>query len=371
MIWSISYGIQYSCSSINELNASYSICRRCALTRRRVINAQYLLRRSPPCTCTRKTRTLLYSTSSLSAEYGIFASRPDATRVRRTRAARVRSAAVARLAGHRARALHTAGLRVGSVRQSGERRRRVARCDRHAHRAPAAAPAPPSRCGCEREVGRACAQGTDKNKEHHNFLHFYDEELSPIRESAAHVLEVGVRHGQSIAMWASRLPRARERRGRRARLTSVRACQVVRLLPVRPGPRLGPLREVSCRRAAGAGQGEDGACRPAQAGDAARCGRVGRRQVQHDHRRRLALRRLPVQHARRSVGQARARRRPARAVSPRTASAHPYRIPSQVGGTSSRTCTRACMGRAHLPMGTPSDGATRPSASPRCSSCCL
>ena len=67
--------------------------------------------------------------------------RPHATHVRRARAARVRSAPLARLAGHRARALYPAALRIGSVRQSGERRRRVARRDRHAHRTPADAPA--------------------------------------------------------------------------------------------------------------------------------------------------------------------------------------------------------------------------------------
>jgi hypothetical protein len=43
--------------------------------------------------------------------------------------------------------------------------------------------------------------GTDKSSAHHNFLNFYDGTLAPMRETARHVLEVGVRDGRSIGMW--------------------------------------------------------------------------------------------------------------------------------------------------------------------------
>ncbi len=43
---------------------------------------------------------------------------------------------------------------------------------------------------------------TDKASWHHDYLNFYERFLREIRDSEVSVLEIGVLHGQSIAMWA-------------------------------------------------------------------------------------------------------------------------------------------------------------------------
>lgn len=48
----------------------------------------------------------------------------------------------------------------------------------------------------------AIKYNTDKSSKHHNFTKFYDSFLTKIRFNSLKVLEIGVKHGASIKMWA-------------------------------------------------------------------------------------------------------------------------------------------------------------------------
>mgnify|MGYP002005711842 CR=1 FL=1 len=48
--------------------------------------------------------------------------------------------------------------------------------------------------------------GGDKSSGHHNFLHFYEAHLAPIRYTTTRILEVGMRGGHSMIMWAEYFP---------------------------------------------------------------------------------------------------------------------------------------------------------------------
>lgn len=48
--------------------------------------------------------------------------------------------------------------------------------------------------------------GGDKSSTHHNFLNFYEAQLSTIRYTTTHVLEVGLRGGHSVIAWAEYFP---------------------------------------------------------------------------------------------------------------------------------------------------------------------
>lgn len=43
--------------------------------------------------------------------------------------------------------------------------------------------------------------GTDKASNHHDYLHFYESRLNYLREKGILLIEIGVYHGSSIAMW--------------------------------------------------------------------------------------------------------------------------------------------------------------------------
>jgi SAM-dependent methyltransferase len=49
--------------------------------------------------------------------------------------------------------------------------------------------------------------GTDKASWHHDYLSFYERYLRELRDSAVSILEIGVLHGQSVAMWEEYFPR--------------------------------------------------------------------------------------------------------------------------------------------------------------------
>jgi trans-aconitate methyltransferase len=50
--------------------------------------------------------------------------------------------------------------------------------------------------------------GTDKASGHHDYLAFYERFLRPIRDAHMRVLEIGVREGASLRMWADYFPNA-------------------------------------------------------------------------------------------------------------------------------------------------------------------